>query len=267
VVKKTNRRKFIFGSLAGLGLGLLGAWIFRRPILKSLIFRGDFDAGLLNAAPSGANDYCVLTSRQVEGPFFFPSPERRDIREDRKGLALELQFRIVRYPDCTPIEGAVVDIWHCDAEGAYSGYPEEITHDVWKSAVFLIRNSTERNGEMHVDPVNDNRFLRGRQTTDNDGWVTFDTIFPGWYEGRAPHIHAKIITSENEQLTTQFYFDTNLCDEIYTTHAPYDKYGKCPVKIENDMVLASFDKADGLLLKITAGANMNATAKIGVKTA
>lgn len=268
---KKSRRNFFLKSLAGLGVAVSGAWIFRRSILKKLFFNGNFNTENLKAAPSALDDYCVLTSRQVEGPFFFPAPNRSNVVEDREGQPLSLQFQIVNHPDCTPVAGAVVEIWHCDAEGIYSGYPEEINRDLWKTALFLGKNGTERNGEMHVDPVNDNRFLRGRQSTDSEGWVNFETIFPGWYEGRVPHVHVKVTTPEQQELLTQFYFDPKLCDEIYTTLPPYNKYGVCPMKLENDTVLDQGKMADGLLLKIAKGDgrsdSLKGIAKIGMMTA
>lgn len=151
------------GSLGGFGALLAGTWLFRRPIVKNLFMTGDFDTSLLSEAPSSADQLCVLTSRQVEGPFYFPSPQRQDLREDRLGLKLELAFQVLHYPDCSPVEGAAVEIWHCDAEGSYSGYPEEISHDIWKSTVFLLGEGDQSGGEIHVDPVNEQRFLRGLQ--------------------------------------------------------------------------------------------------------
>lgn len=267
-MNKNTRRKFIQRTLGGLGIGIVGVWIFRRPILNNLFFNADFNPKLLNTAPSNIDDLCILTTKQAEGPFFFPSPERIDIREDREGQKLELKFQVLRHDDCQPIEGAIVDIWHCDAEGTYSGYPEEITHDVWKSALFIEKNSRDKNGEIHVDPVNDNRFLRGRQTSDKEGWVSFKTILPGWYVGRVPHIHASIITSEKDKLMTQFYFDPDLCNKIYTSQTPYDQYGESPMKFENDIVLADNDEANGLLLNVNSeGQTLTALAKIGIKTA
>lgn len=236
-------------GLGTLGTGALATWFFRKPIIRNLFFTGDFDPAKLTNAPSGSEDLCILTSGQTEGPFYYPSPERVNISEDRDGQKLTLRLQVNRHPNCTPVEGAVVEIWHCDAEGTYSGYPEEITRDEWKTFIFLLGEGEDKNGVYHVDPVNETRFLRGLQRTDADGWVQFETIFPGWYVGRVPHIHAKIMVSEDEQLTTQFYFDSNLCDDIYTQKAPYSKFGKSPLAIEQDVVLSGGD-ANGLLLNV-----------------
>jgi protocatechuate 3,4-dioxygenase beta subunit len=119
---------------------------------------------------------CTVTAEQTEGPFYFDVDEiRGDIREDRDGETLRLGVR-VRDADggCEPLPDAVVDIWHCDAEGNYSA-----------------------DGET---------FLRGAQVTDRDGVVEFTTIYPGSYPGRTRHIHAKVHLDRRTVLTTQFYF-------------------------------------------------------------
>lgn len=263
-----GRRGFLIG-LGALGAGALTTWFFRRPLIKRFLFTGDFDRNLLTTAPAENEEVCLLTSGQVEGPFYYPSPERVDLTEDREGQRLQLRFQVNRHPGCTPIEGAMVDIWHCDGDGVYSGYPEEISRDLWETMVFAIRNGEMNGDEFHVDPVNENRFLRGMQKTDAEGWVTFETIVPGWYEGRVPHIHAKIVVSTKEQLTTQFYFPEDLCNFIYTNVAPYNKHGVCPMSFEKDIVLSE-GKADGLLLKTTISGRGNfngivtSTARIGI---
>ncbi|MCI0535866.1 MAG: hypothetical protein L0Z50_11635 [Verrucomicrobiales bacterium] len=190
-----------------------------------------------------SEDVCVPASQQLEGPFFVTAPRRRDIKEDRIGKALNLKFQVVRMPDCKPIENAVVEIWHCDAEGAYSGYPEEIGHDLWKGLLFLGGS-----GGDHVNPTNEKRFLRGAQVTDANGHVEFETIFPGWYEPRAPHIHVKIIADQRNCLTSVFYFEPAFCDRVYLQLSSY-KYGRSPFYPENDIVIKDHPEALGLLLK------------------
>ncbi len=224
----------------------------------------------LTTAPGTEGELCVLTSRQVEGPFYFPSPERKDIREDRKGKDMNLRLQVLRSPDCSPLEGAIVEIWHTDAEGIYSGYPQEIAHDMWKTFVFMGKNGKKINGEYHADPVENSRFLRGLQRTDADGWVEFNTIFPGWYEGRVPHIHFKIFIGEQEHLTAQFYFDPEFQNSVYTSVAPYNKHGKCPLTFQNDIALAaSTETVEGLLLKPEWSEDqaLEVSARIGVQHA
>ncbi|WP_297335842.1 hypothetical protein [Algoriphagus sp.] len=247
--KNKGRRNFLL-VLGALGLGGVTTWIMRRSIVKRLFFTGDFDPELLTSSLTTEENICLMTSQQVEGPFYFPSPERRELTDDRIGQKLQLRLQVTRYPECKPIENARVDIWHCDGDGVYSGYPKEIARDVWETMVFGLKNGTFKNDQLHVDPVNDTRFLRGMQRTDPTGWVTFDTIIPGWYEGRVPHIHALVVINKQEQFTTQFYFSQELLDSIYTTVAPYKTHGKCPLRFENDIVLSQGKNAQGLLLEI-----------------
>jgi protocatechuate 3,4-dioxygenase beta subunit len=135
---------------------------------------------------------CTLTPEETEGPFYIDADAiRSDIREDREGTTLRLGVRVRDAETCEPIRNAVVDIWHCDAGGAYSG----------------VQGDSER-------------FLRGAQVTDRDGIVEFTTIYPGWYPGRTVHIHAKVHLDSATALTTQVYFDEEITSAVYE-NAPY----------------------------------------------
>ena len=122
------------------------------------------------------------------GPFYFDVDRiRSDIREDREGAELRLGVRVRDAAACEPIPNAVVDVWHCDASGAYSGFQGE-------------------DGET---------YLRGAQVTNRDGIVEFTTIYPGWYPGRTVHIHAKVHIDRQTVLTTQFYFDDQVSTKVF----------------------------------------------------
>jgi protocatechuate 3,4-dioxygenase beta subunit len=139
-----------------------------------------------------STDSCVLTPEESEGPYYFDVDSvRSDIREDRQGTQLRLAMR-VRDASCQPISNAVVDIWHCDAGGEYSGFGRS----------------------------DDMRFLRGAQVTNADGVVEFQTIYPGWYQGRATHIHFKVHLNNKTVLTSQAYFDEKINDAVYVAQ-PY----------------------------------------------
>ena len=132
---------------------------------------------------------CTLTPEQTEGPFYFDADAiRSDIREDRDGTTLRLAVRVRDAQTCEPIRNAVVDIWHCDAGGSYSGFSTGATEE---------------------------RFLRGAQVTDRDGIVEFTTVYPGWYMGRTVHVHAKVHLDSATALTTQLYFDDDLTTAVY----------------------------------------------------
>jgi protocatechuate 3,4-dioxygenase beta subunit len=127
---------------------------------------------------------CTQTAELTEGPFYFEVDKvRSDVREDREGVPLRLGIRVRQAPKCEPVANAVVDIWHCDAEGSYA----------------------ER-GET---------YLRGLQVTNGDGVVEFTTVYPGWYPGRTVHIHAKVHLDKRTVLTTQLYFDDEVTARVF----------------------------------------------------
>src|SRR3989440_6690446 len=117
------------------------------------------------AVASGAVS-CVLAPEQTEGPYYIANEKlRRNITEGRPGTPLTLRLRVVDASTCKPIKNAAVDVWHCDALGAYSGFGA---------------GSGNRT------------FMRGVQRTDANGFATFQTVYPGWYQGRTVHIHVKV---------------------------------------------------------------------------
>lgn len=157
------------------------------------------------APPSAASQpegVCVLFPQAVEGPYYFdPKLVRSDITEGRPGMPLKLVLKIIEQGPCTPIANARVDVWHADAGGIYSGYPGQ--------------------GDMRNVSTKGERYLRGTQMTQADGSVTFDTIYPGWYPGRTPHIHVKVFLDTATMLTGQVYFPDDMSARIYKGRAPY----------------------------------------------
>jgi protocatechuate 3,4-dioxygenase beta subunit len=159
----------------------------------------------------GDESSCTLTPEQTEGPFYFDADAiRRDIREDRDGTPLRLAIR-VRDAECEPLPDAVVDIWHCDVGGSYSGF----------------------------EAAEGERFLRGAQVTNRDGIVEFLTVYPGWYPGRTVHIHAKVHLDRSTVLTTQLYFDDAVTDAVYARE-PYSGRGERDQRNDGDGI---FDEA------------------------
>jgi len=157
---------------------------------------------------------CVVRPEQTEGPYFVDERlKRSDIRTDPSdgsvsdGTRLALSFAVTRLDGstCLPLQGAVVDVWHCDAGGVYS--------DVNDPGF----NTTGR------------KFLRGYQVTDASGAVTFTTIWPGWYAGRTVHVHFKIRLDPNASsgfdFTSQLYFDDSLTDVVHAQQ-PYAAKGQ-----------------------------------------
>lgn len=265
---KLRRRKFILSTMGIFGGGVLTAWIFRRKLVSKMLFTFS-DNPTVSITPSPTEiDPCVLTTKQVEGPFYLPSLERSNIVEGKKGELLNLRMQVLSHPECSPVSGAVVEVWQADAEGNYSGYPEQISKDEWQMFMLFGENGEKQpNGEYHVKQVTQTTYLRGLQRTDENGWVNFDTIIPCWYIGRIPHIHFKVFLNNEEGITSQLYFNKSFCDNLFTTKEPYTNMGKCPMDFPNDAVFAmAGGKHEGLLLspKLTSENKLTAVSRIGI---
>lgn len=154
------------------------------------------------SAGAGALPSCVVAPELTEGPYYVDvNLERSDIRPNTgdgtvaEGAPLELGWLVsqVDGDGCMPLEGAIVDVWHCDALGVYSGVQ----------------------GSAGTD------FLRGFQRTDANGAASFTTVYPGWYTGRAVHIHFKIRTDPDAEagfeFTSQLFFDDALSQQVYAS--------------------------------------------------
>ncbi len=145
---------------------------------------------------------CVVTPYQTEGPFWFDAGlVRTEINEGKPGVTLGIALRVIDAATCEPIPDAVVDLWHCDGSGWYSGYPNQ--------------------GDNQDVDTSGQTFCRGIQVTDSKGRVTFTTIVPGWYPGRAVHVHAKVFLDGTSYVTTQLYFPDAIIDEAHANNAPY----------------------------------------------
>lgn len=162
------------------------------------------------AAGADGTDVCYrLTSETVEGPYYIDADKlRTDITEDRQGIPLLLSLKVIDSETCRPLRDAAVDIWHCDASGVYSGYqaqgnggggggPAPTGEPPSGTPTGTPTGEPPTGGPGgggggHQDPTDDTRYLRGTWRTDRHGHVTFRTVFPGWYQGRCVHIHAKI---------------------------------------------------------------------------
>ncbi|KWV53926.1 intradiol ring-cleavage dioxygenase [Bradyrhizobium macuxiense] len=152
--------------------------------------------------PVDSAEACILTPQAEEGPFYAdPKLVRSDITDGKAGIPLTLRLRVIEAGPCTPITGARVDIWHCDAQGLYSAFPGQ--------------------GDQHNIDESSKSFLRGTQVTDAAGWVAFDTIYPGWYDGRATHIHFKVFLDQKNVLTGQTFLPDALNEFIYTKVKDY----------------------------------------------
>lgn len=183
-------RRRALALLGGAGILAVGAACSSESSTASTAStRSSASTGSSTPGGGGAGDpACTLTPQQTEGPYYLDLDEvRSDITEDRQGSPLSLAVTVVDAASCEPIKDVAVDVWHCDAEGVYSGFDEGF-------------------GET---------FLRGTQITDRRGVAEFATIYPGWYPGRSVHIHLKVHTSGSVEHTGQLYFDDGLAPEVY----------------------------------------------------
>src|SRR5215212_8148039 len=169
---------------------------------------------------------CVVRPELTIGPYFVDEQlNRSDIRSNssdhsvKEGVPLTLNINVASVGDnsCTPIEGAQLDVWHCDAQGQYSG---------------VSAQGSDSTGQD---------FLRGYQLTDANGAVQFQTIYPGWYSGRAVHIHFTIRTqgadSADYQFTSQFFFDDTLTDQVQALE-PYASHGQRDIRNSDDNIFS-----------------------------
>lgn len=167
-------------------------------------------------------------TEMVEGPYYgVGGPRRSDIRGDANGIDFHLALKLVDLKTHAPLQGLVVDLWHCDSQGRYSGYsfnpdlgPEDISYQM---------------------PDQEGDSLRGSQVTNADGVVEFLTIFPGWYASRSTHLHLKMFDGDNCILTTQLFFPRDVTDRVYSTEDTYQRKVPQDTHNESDTVLAITD--------------------------
>jgi protocatechuate 3,4-dioxygenase beta subunit len=205
------------------------------------------------AATAAQTVNCVVTPELTEGPYFVDEKlNRADIRTDSKtnaakaGTPFTLDIGVFQASSsqCLPLANAQVDVWHCDAAGVYSDASDPGF------------NTKGQN------------FLRGYQTTDATGRVKFTTIYPGWYQGRAVHIHFKIRFTKDgkaHEFTSQWFFDEAMNDEVFAQQ-PYAAKGKRTLLNERDGIYQQ-SKGQTLMAVKKSGDGYAGTFDIGMQVA
>ncbi|MFK8037725.1 MAG: intradiol ring-cleavage dioxygenase [Crocinitomicaceae bacterium] len=171
---------------------------------KKFLKKGALGFGALAALPlvNGCKKEetdCKVTPSEIAGPFPIKTPNdliKENIIGDRVGVPLVINITLQNTKDdCAPLQGVYVDLWQCDAKGNYSEYSNQVEGD------FTSKH-----------------FLRGRQTTNAEGVASFISVYPGWYPGRAPHLHVEILKTDGTSLlTTQIAFPEDISEAVYAT--------------------------------------------------
>jgi protocatechuate 3,4-dioxygenase beta subunit len=230
IVSLLSRREVL-----GFMSGTVAIWLFadlRRKATSEILAK--------STAQAVATPACVVKPQQTEGPYFVDEKlNRSDIRSDptdgllKPGVPLRLVFQVSQASRnvCTPLKDAVIDVWHCDAEGAYSDVQDRSFSTAGK------------------------KFLRGYQVTNANGAAEFVTIYPGWYPGRTVHIHFKIRTHSAAQpgyeFTSQLYFEDVITDLVHA-QAPYVAKGQRTQKNDQDGIFR--EGGEQLMLQLTQSA-------------
>ncbi|GHJ45970.1 protocatechuate dioxygenase [Catellatospora sp. TT07R-123] len=288
-------RRAIFAGISSLGLGgLLAACgdggaattSTGETVAPEAVTTADL-TGLFTGAST-----CALTATTTQGPYYFDADKiRSDIREDRPGTRLRLAIKVQDSEECKPLSNAVVEIWHCDAAGLYSGAeamsggggqpggtppsgqpggpggtpPSGMPGGTPPSGAPQPGagqpGGTGGEGDMaDLQPQDDQRYLRGAQVTNSDGIVQFTTVWPGWYRGRTVHVHAMVHVSNSRVLTTQMMFDEAMNTKVFTA-APYsaktgrDTFNDGDSIYQDPMLLKITEDGDGYLGVIVLAAD------------
>ncbi|KIY72247.1 aromatic compound dioxygenase [Cylindrobasidium torrendii FP15055 ss-10] len=197
---------------------------------------GSTSAELMSCSPMETNarldnNTCVLAPVVTEGPYYHKEghPIRNNMAELQQGLLLLLDVGVIDVETCEPMEGVLVDLWHANATGHYAGHP-------WPKPELKDEKPQvggKRAGLLSAFPRTEyeETWLRGAWPTNRNGVAQFTTIFPGYYTGRATHVHTKVFQdwqpTDNGSFTGgrlmhvgQFFFDDEVNSVIDKMH-PY----------------------------------------------
>jgi len=223
-------RREALAMLGAAGAALIAGCGDTTPASPTTTTGGTATGGSTTAA-------CAVTPTETVGPY--PSLMdliRSDIREGKSGTPLTLAMTVVNTNNnCAPVENVQVEIWQCDATGNYSQYGSQAAQT----------------------------FLRGIQTTNSDGGVTFTTIYPGWYQGRATHIHVEVSRNGSSLKVTQIAFPESTNATVYATGV-YAARGSNPTSNARDGIFA--DSIDSELATVSGdpASGVTASFRIGI---
>lgn len=256
------------GSASGLGLVACGGGnADNAGSSASTGNSGTSNSGSGNTSSSGSST-CPLIPEETAGPYpgdgsntangsianalALSGIVRRDIRSSiagatatAAGVPLTLTLRLQNSnASCADLSGYAVYLWHCDRDGRYSMYSSGVTNE---------------------------NYLRGVQTSGSDGLVVFDTIFPGCYDGRMPHIHFEVYRSAslasgyaNKLRTSQIAFPEAICQQVYSTASGYTSSSSnfARISFATDMVFS--DGVSSQLASMGGSVSQGLTASLNV---
>ncbi|MFI5871457.1 intradiol ring-cleavage dioxygenase [Streptomyces sp. NPDC051445] len=201
-------------------------------------------ADAADTAPVAAAAVCTLTREMTEGPYYLDGQYvRPDITEGKPGIPLKLTLTVVDDDTCVPLSNALVEVWHADHLGEYSGF-------------------VGANGHSEPD---DGTFLRGGVLTNASGVAIITTIYPGWYVGRCIHVHIKVhtnvtltpdgsFTGGQELHTGQLYFSETITTAV-SRLSPYSANRVTRTTLARDSVYDGGGAASGLLTLTALGSS------------
>lgn len=175
-----------------------------------------------NPFASGIGTTCAAMGAATEGPCHSNTYLRSDISDGLVGLPTRFELMVVD-ADCNPVPNAIVEIWYASPAGTYSKAAEEIDDGTGYSGSLSDLNvgfCTGNDSEALAS-----KWLRGYQISGTDGRLTIDSVFPGWYQGRTPHVHFIVTVNGKSYVTSQLIFDETLTTAVYTKHGSYSARG------------------------------------------
>ncbi len=257
---EASRRTVLKAGVAAVGLTLTG--VGTRRILAQ------------DTSPAATPTDCVLIPDLMEGPYYLDGQlVRSDITEGRLGVPLVLQIVVQDITTCAALADAAVEIWHCDAQGYYSG---------------IVGENPGGGGTTSGEDNASTTFLRGIQLTDDQGVASFTSIFPVWYTRRTVHIHMKVHvngtivdvaededavatpeggeTYEGEQTTHvgQLFFDDTLSEEVFATEAYARTSEEGHITNDEDNIFGEQGDEPGFLMTVTGSVDEGLTGTITV---
>jgi protocatechuate 3,4-dioxygenase beta subunit len=256
-----RRRVLIGGGTVALAGGLVAAGLASADTVTSTATATDQATATVSsdASASASTGVCTLTAEVTEGPYSLDGALiRTDLREEKEGVEVQYTFTVVDQDnDCAPLADALVELWHCDALGEYSGY-------------------VGKNGHTEDD---DGTFLRGGQLTDTNGQVSLISIWPGHYVSRAVHVHMRVhtgvtiadgtYTGGTVVHTGQLFFDADLNEKVQAT-SPYSDNTTAETVLADDTIYDDAGAASGLLTLTALGTSVSdgytATLTVGIST-